>query len=435
VLATKLSALKPDEVLNVKDAIAITDTSYNKVSISSLALFSPPHEDTSTDLLPFSTQHPNAFRFVMPHGRQYLLQTNDESELTEWMARINYASAFKTASVFMRGMGMDSNQAQLTGKAAARSHTQALRSEDALSIKPSSSSVTTAGTLTPNTSRSESFTRRVGKGGSRETDSSLVAAAQLNVNPFAEAFTLDPKTNVTPSVSPRAVTVSAPRSPLFTAPRLRSLSRPPAIDLESPIFAPEGDGGQLETAFMEIKAELAAGRGGATRLSTSTASEEQVSRARAASVDASLSARSSFEKPHYSSRAGTNAVGGAGSAHASRTEALQVRPRSSPFSRTSTDCPSPFLPFFFLQVKINSLQSKISVTEMHLNAELRAARNLTVLTPFQRSTRDRIQLAVLPLAKRIRHLRMELARLRCYEEILRTDLQISSEGWKTLISM
>jgi len=72
---------------------------------------------------------------------------------------------------------------------------------------------------------------------------------------------------------------------------------------------------------------------------------------------------------------------------------------------------------------------------MHLNAELRIGRNLAVLTPFQRSTRDRIQLAVLPLAKKIRHLRMELARLRCYEEILRTDLQVETDAWKSMKSM
>ncbi|KAL7418165.1 hypothetical protein BDY24DRAFT_335085, partial [Mrakia frigida] len=312
ILLPKMSSFKPDEVLSVKDSIAITETSYSKYS--------------------------NAFRFVMPHGRQYLLQAADETELTDWMSRINYASAFKTASIRMRGMGMDSNQAQLAGAAAAASHARALRSEDVGSSRASSIKA-----------------------------SSSVATGDLS----------------TPST-----TSSAPRSPLFTATRLRSLSRPPAVDLESPIFSPEEDGEQLETAFMEIKAELAAGRGGATRLSTSTASEEHANRARAASVDASFSARS------------------------------------------STD-----LPLLLLQFKVDSLQSKISATEMHLNAELRVARNLAVLTPFQRSTRDRIQLAVLPLAKKIRHLRMELARLRCYEEILRTDLQVETDSWKAMKSM
>ncbi|KAJ7666427.1 hypothetical protein B0H17DRAFT_990621 [Mycena rosella] len=87
---------KPDELLSVKDAIAVFDRSY--------------------------TKYENAFRFVMQDGRQFLLQSSSERELNEWISRINYASTFKTAGVRMRPQGMSGKDVQLTGVAAATSH-------------------------------------------------------------------------------------------------------------------------------------------------------------------------------------------------------------------------------------------------------------------------------------------------------------------------
>ncbi|KAJ7042551.1 hypothetical protein C8F04DRAFT_1076289 [Mycena alexandri] len=87
---------KPDELLSVKDAIAVFDRSY--------------------------TKYENAFRFVMQDGRQFLLQSSNERELNEWISRINYASTFKTAGVRMRPLGMSGKDVQLTGVAAATSH-------------------------------------------------------------------------------------------------------------------------------------------------------------------------------------------------------------------------------------------------------------------------------------------------------------------------
>lgn len=58
----------------------------------------------------------------MPDGRQVLFQAPDEVQMNEWIARINYASAFKTAGVRMRSLGMSGKDIELTGKAAAASH-------------------------------------------------------------------------------------------------------------------------------------------------------------------------------------------------------------------------------------------------------------------------------------------------------------------------
>jgi hypothetical protein len=58
----------------------------------------------------------------MPNGRHILLRAADQAELNEWIARINYASAFKTAGVRMRPTGMSQQDIELTGIAAAASH-------------------------------------------------------------------------------------------------------------------------------------------------------------------------------------------------------------------------------------------------------------------------------------------------------------------------
>lgn len=44
-------------------------------------------------------QHENTFRLAMSHGREYLLQANDESNMNEWVSLINWAAASKTLGI------------------------------------------------------------------------------------------------------------------------------------------------------------------------------------------------------------------------------------------------------------------------------------------------------------------------------------------------
>ncbi|KAJ7071302.1 hypothetical protein C8F01DRAFT_1109946 [Mycena amicta] len=90
------AVFRPDELLSVKGSVAVYDKSYYK--------------------------HNHVMRLVMSDGRQSLLQATDEDELNQWIARINYASTFKTAGVRMRPLGMSGKDVQLTGVAAATSH-------------------------------------------------------------------------------------------------------------------------------------------------------------------------------------------------------------------------------------------------------------------------------------------------------------------------
>lgn len=184
----------------------------------------------------------------MPHGRQYLLQASDEYELNEWMARINYASAFKTASVRMRGMGMTGGQAVLAGAAAAASHNRAVQHG---SLQSASSRKTTV------------------FGGSSST--SLAGNAE-------------PTAKLLASSTSRATT---------------------QIDIEGANNVVLDDGEELAEAFNVIKAELAAGRGGAVKL-------EAGGNLGTEGLQRDSQSRRSYESDAFSA------------SHASRIEAIEV---------------------------------------------------------------------------------------------------------------
>lgn len=71
--------------------------------------------------------------------------------------------------------------------------------------------------------------------------------------------------------------------------------------------------------------------------------------------------------------------------------------------------------------KIKELENEILKAKTELNEDLRIARNLAVLTPFQISTKNRLQVSILPIAERIRILRHNLSKLICYREVLLRD--------------
>lgn len=63
----------------------------------------------------------------MPSHRQYSLQASDEAEMNEWINFVNYASVFKSAGLRIRGMSMGKDRAVLAGAAAAASHKRDLQ--------------------------------------------------------------------------------------------------------------------------------------------------------------------------------------------------------------------------------------------------------------------------------------------------------------------
>ncbi|BGP25923.1 hypothetical protein JCM10295v2_004866 [Rhodotorula toruloides] len=77
-----------------------------------------------------------------------------------------------------------------------------------------------------------------------------------------------------------------------------------------------------------------------------------------------------------------------------------------------------------LRARINNLDAEIRSAKERLQADLRLAKHLAILTPFRSTTRERVLMAIPPIEKRVRHTRMHLAKLICYREVLSRDLLV-----------
>jgi len=73
-----LDQFKPDALMSTDDAVALLDSTYKK--------------------------HKNAFVFVRHGGFEETFLANSETEMNDWLAKLNYAAAFRTAGVRMRGV-------------------------------------------------------------------------------------------------------------------------------------------------------------------------------------------------------------------------------------------------------------------------------------------------------------------------------------------
>ncbi|KAK4143762.1 uncharacterized protein C8A04DRAFT_37184 [Dichotomopilus funicola] len=73
-----LEHFKPDALMSTEGAVALLDSSYNK--------------------------HKNAFVYVRHGGLEEVLLAEDDEDMNDWIAKLNYAAAFRTSGVRMRGV-------------------------------------------------------------------------------------------------------------------------------------------------------------------------------------------------------------------------------------------------------------------------------------------------------------------------------------------
>ncbi|PCH33556.1 hypothetical protein WOLCODRAFT_129831 [Wolfiporia cocos MD-104 SS10] len=293
----------PDEYVSVKDSIAVYDKSYSK--------------------------HPNTLRLVMSDGRQFLLQTREEKEMNEWISRINYASAFKSAGVRMRAMGMTHRDIELTGIAAAASHLRDVQHH--------------AASMTP------------------------------------------PRVRTWYGSAPEGLDLSPP-GPIPPHP-LSAPAREPSTATDSSVSQIESSSRLFKATFDEVKTELAA----SGRWSVDRTSPKPSGRLRTQSLETSSPPTSPRSDSSEQSRG------------ASRSEVVRR--------------------------KLRDLESRISLAQTQLDTDMRFVRNLAVLTPFQRATRERVHVAVHSVAKRIMQVRLELEKLTCYRDVLSDDLRAGERDW------
>ena len=90
-----LEQFKPDVLMSTEDAVALLDNNYKK--------------------------HKHAFVFVRHGGFEEIFLADNEGDMNDWLAKLNYAAAFRTAGVRMRG---------LVGGASDSERTRAMRRMD-----------------------------------------------------------------------------------------------------------------------------------------------------------------------------------------------------------------------------------------------------------------------------------------------------------------
>lgn len=73
-----MTSFEPDALMSMDDAVALLDSSYKK--------------------------HKNAFVFIKHGGFEEIFLANSESEMNDWIGKLNYAATFRTAGVRMRGL-------------------------------------------------------------------------------------------------------------------------------------------------------------------------------------------------------------------------------------------------------------------------------------------------------------------------------------------
>lgn len=83
--------------------------------------------------------------------------------------------------------------------------------------------------------------------------------------------------------------------------------------------------------------------------------------------------------------------------------------------------------------KIAETEVQLERASSRLAEEIRLARHFAILTPFLKSTRDRIEMSALPLAGRIRSLRLDVAKTEARCKILRLDLAAGERVARALL--
>ena len=78
ILKPPLEHFKPDFLLSTEDVVALVDSQYKK--------------------------HKHAFVFTRQNAFQEVLLADSDADMNDWLAKLNYAAAFRTAGVRMRGV-------------------------------------------------------------------------------------------------------------------------------------------------------------------------------------------------------------------------------------------------------------------------------------------------------------------------------------------
>ncbi|KAJ5663458.1 hypothetical protein N7507_004189 [Penicillium longicatenatum] len=116
VFRPPLAEFKPDAIMSTNDAVALLDTSYKK--------------------------HKYAFSYVRHNALEEIFLASSESEMNDWISKLNYAAAFRTTGVRTKGMIATNYEGQRY-RTSQRIETASLSSQHSPEKEPPSPSIAT----------------------------------------------------------------------------------------------------------------------------------------------------------------------------------------------------------------------------------------------------------------------------------------------------
>ncbi|KAJ5151189.1 uncharacterized protein N7482_010441 [Penicillium canariense] len=117
VFRPPLADFKPDGIMSTNDAVALLDENYKK--------------------------HKHAFSFVRHNALEEIFLATSEPEMNDWLAKLNYAAAFRTTGVRTKGMIDTNYEGQRYRKSQRMGSASSLRSRQSADNEPASPSIDT----------------------------------------------------------------------------------------------------------------------------------------------------------------------------------------------------------------------------------------------------------------------------------------------------
>lgn len=88
-----------------------------------------------------------------------------------------------------------------------------------------------------------------------------------------------------------------------------------------------------------------------------------------------------------------------------------------------------------IHARVEDLENRICAANAQIDSNMHIARNIAILAPFQKSTRDRLQDTIQTMSKKIHAMRLEVTRLICHRNILLNDLAAEERNFKQATSL
>jgi hypothetical protein len=135
VFRPPLADFKPDAIMSTNDAVALLDSSYRK--------------------------HKHAFSFVRHNALEEVFLASTEPEMNDWIAKLNYAAAFRTTGVRTKGMIATNYEGQRYRRSQRLGSQSSLQSLDTADKEPMSPSIDTDIVAEFITARRELMTHKI----------------------------------------------------------------------------------------------------------------------------------------------------------------------------------------------------------------------------------------------------------------------------------